>query len=71
MKAKDIIKNSVKIETIYENIKRTNESNQYKIFYPNSVFIDENIKLKLIEDGFKVYKGDWDKIIPDALIIEW
>lgn len=49
----------------------SNDHGSYKIFLSHSQCISDEVKLKLIADGFKVYIGDWDGIIKNALIIEW
>lgn len=70
MKAKELIKQSLKIEDIYNRIKSQNELGEYKIFYPHFIYVSDEVIRQLIEDGFKVSKGEWirgDK----GLIIEW
>ena len=70
MKAKELVKNSVKIEDIYLNIEERNKMGEYKIFYPYYVYISNEVIMQLIEDGFKVSKGEWFKG-QIGLIIEW
>jgi len=71
MKAKELSKSSEVIENIYKIISEANARGEFKIFIPHFVYVEENLKLKLIDDGYKVYKGDWDGIMKDVLIIEW
>ena len=71
MKASDLKKTSQTIESIYKKISEANSLGDFKIFIPHFIFIEENLKIKLIEDGFKIYKDDWDGIITNCLIIEW
>lgn len=71
MKAKDLIKKEIDLKVIYENIKSQNEYGCFKIFIPNDRYFSEKSKLELIENGFKVYKGDWDGVMKDVYIIEW
>ena len=70
MKASELVKNSVKIEDIYLNIEERNKEGDYKIFYPCYVYISDGVVMQLIEDGFKVSKGEWFKG-DIGLIIEW
>ena len=70
MKASEIKKESISIESIYGWIKSAISNKEFKIFVPHYVFMSDDVKLKLIEDEFKVHKGEWlrgDK----GLIIEW
>lgn len=71
MKAKDLIKKSPSIEDIHNAIDEQNKNGCFKHFIPHWIFIPDNVKLKLIEEGFKVYVGNWDGIMTDVLIIEW
>ena len=71
MKAKELKKQSIKLEAIYKEIQMANDRGEFKFFIPHFVVVDECTKIQLIEDGFKVYKGDWDSVIINALIIEW
>ena len=71
MKANTLIKQSINIESVYERIINETNNGHCKAYYPHFVYIDESIKLQLIEDGFKVYKGVWDGVMVDCLIIEW
>ena len=70
MKAKELVKKSVKIEDIYLNIEERNKMGEYKIFYPCYVYISDEVIMELIEDGFKVSKGEWLRG-EIGLIIEW
>lgn len=71
MKAKDLKKESEVIENIYKAISEANANGYYKHFIPHFVYVSESVKMQLIDDGYKVYKGDWDGITKDCLIIEW
>ena len=70
MKAKELVKKSVKIEDIYLNIEERNKLCECKIFYPCCVYVSDVVITQLIEDGFKVSKGEWFKG-DIGLIIEW
>jgi len=71
MKAKHLKKQSKTIENIYKRISEANENGEFKIFIPHFVYVEEKVKLQLLEDGYKVYIGQWDGVVTDALIIEW
>lgn len=71
MKAKSLKKTSVSIENIYKGISESNANNRFKHFVPHDVYVSDEVRLKLIEDGYKVYKGNWDGIMTNVLIIEW
>ena len=71
MKANSLIKKSVKIEDIYNAIESANTGMCFKHFIPNNVYVSDEVKLKLVADGFKIYVGDWDGIMTNVLIIEW
>lgn len=74
-KASQITKESLTIEDIEKKISDI-EANPYekglfKIFFPHWVYISNDVKLKLMEAGYKVYTADWDGVMKDAFIIEW
>lgn len=71
MKASHLKKQSEVIENIYQSISRENQNGNFKHFIPHFVYVSEQVKSELIENGYKVYRGDWDGIITNALIIEW
>lgn len=73
IKATDLVKKSISTEQIYRNIQTMVNSNpeQYKHFIPNNIYVSDEVRLQLLNDGFKVYRGDWDGIMKDCLIIEW
>jgi hypothetical protein len=71
MKAKELIKKETDLKIIYEDIKQQNEYGCFKTFIPHNRILSEKAKLELMENGFKVYKGDWDGIMKDVYIIEW
>jgi len=48
-----------------------NEKGVCKIFYPHWIYFPDELKLQLMKLGYKVYKGSWDGVINDAIIIEW
>ena len=71
IKAKDLSKKGISIEQLEGIIKEADSKGENRFFlYPAVLFTDE-VKMKLIENGFKVYKGDWDGIMKDVFIIEW
>ncbi len=71
MKAKSLLKKSISIELIYEDVLRADNNGHFKHFIPHFVYVKDEIVTQLINDGFKVYRGDWDMYITNALIIEW
>lgn len=71
MKAKDLVKKPTDLKQIYKQIEDCNSFGDYKIFIPHHKNFSESARIQLIEDGFKVYKGDWDGIMKDVYIIEW
>lgn len=72
MKANTLIKGTQHdITKIYNRIKEAHEQGEFKICIPHFQYIDDKIKLQLMDDGFKVYMGQWDGIQLEALIIEW
>jgi hypothetical protein len=71
MKAESLKRQSETIENIYKKISHADTNGEFKIFIPHFVHVEENVKIQLIEDGYKVYKGQWDGNIINALIIEW
>lgn len=71
MHAKDLVKKSKTIDQIYKQIEAANMNGEYKCFIPHFIYVDPNIKLQLVEDGFKIHVGDWDSFMKDSLIIEW
>lgn len=71
LKAKDLLKKETDLKPIYEMIKKQNEYGAFKTFIPHDRYFSEKAKLELMENGFKVYKGDWDGIMKDVYIIEW
>lgn len=70
MKTKDLIKESIPIEKIYKDIEFAITRNEFKINIYHAIYVSDEIILQLIEDGFKVYRGDWD-MMKNCLIIEW
>ena len=71
MNAKTLNKKDIDVNLMYESIKTQNDSGYFKIFIPHDKFVSDETKVKLIESGFKVYKGDWDGIMKNVIIIEW
>ena len=75
MKAKEIVKVSIKIDDIYKRISDlsndVNNEHVFKISYPHWVFVSNEVKSQFMNDGFKLSIGDWDGIMLDSLIIEW
>jgi hypothetical protein len=71
MKANELNKNTKAIESIYDEIEQANSRGENKTFIPHWIPVSDSDKLQLMKDGFKVYAGDWDGIMKNALIIEW
>ena len=71
MKASELIKKSVTIEEIYAQIEASNENKNCRISLSNSMYIDDQVIIQLVSDGFKVYRGSLYGTAIDELIIEW
>jgi hypothetical protein len=73
MKANDLPKVSLTLDEIYESIKSdmTHNKNTFKHQIPHWIYVCDEVKSRLISDGFKVYIGNWDGILNNSLIIEW
>jgi len=70
MKASDLIKKSIEIEDVYKAIEDMNKVGQYKHGIPDMMYVSNEVQVKLIANGFKLYRGDLD-YMKNALIIEW
>jgi len=70
-KASSLIKKELDITSIYQRIKEENDYGNFKIFIHHNIYFSENQLLEFINNGFKVYKGDWDGVMRDVWIIEW
>lgn len=72
MKASEIAKESISIEIIYKEIEDLVKGNKHvhKHFVPHVFFISDYVKARLINDGFKIYSGEYCKG-DYGLIIEW
>ena len=66
MKASELNKKSILIDTLYEHIKMDNEDNRHKHVTPFGVYISEEVKNELMRNGFKL---TFDSM--GSLIIEW
>jgi len=71
MKAKDLKKKSISIEDVYKRIQQANDNGDFKIFIPHFHNVSKEVTIQLFDDGFKTYKGQWDGVITECLIIEW
>lgn len=70
MKAKELIKSVKSLDELYKQIEQDNLNGWCKSFFPHFINIENETKLRLIQDGFKVYEGEW--LRGDyGLIIEW
>lgn len=70
MKAKDLIKITRSLDEVYKQIEQDNSHGWFKSFFPHWINIADETKLRLIQDGFKVYEGEWLRG-DHGLIIEW
>ena len=52
-------------------IEEANSRGEFKTFLPHFVNINNNIMLQLMDEGFKVYYGEWGANMGSCLIIEW
>jgi len=71
MRAEHLKKQTEAIDNIYKAISEANANGQFKIAIPHFMHVSDEVKLELIENGYKVYIGDWDGVVKNALIIEW
>lgn len=71
MKAEELVKTEKTIEEIYDQIKNQNENGYFKIFIPHFQRLSDKTRLKLSDNGFKVYRGQWFTREPEGYIIEW
>lgn len=71
MKANELQKRYLSIDEIYKTIEGQNEVGYFKMHIPHYVCVKEDVLLQLMQEGFKVSKGNWDGFILDAIIIEW
>lgn len=73
--AQSRVKNSLTIKEVEKRMDEVennpNEKGVFKIFYPHFIYVSDELKIELIQYGYKVYIGDWDGIMTNALIIEW
>lgn len=69
MKAKDLIKKGMSIDKIYKDIEDKNNDGCCMLFIPKDMYVTDNVKLQLIEDGFSVRIGEFFRT--EGLIIEW
>lgn len=72
-KASDLTKRSISKEEVYDEISNlyNQKKSHYKHFIQHYFYISEEVILQMLNDGFKVYKGDFDHINKDVWIIEW
>lgn len=73
-KASERIKVSVDIKDVENRMAQQETSYDkgvFKAFFPHWVYVSDEIKMQLINNGYKVYIGDWDHVMKNALIIEW
>ena len=75
MKAKDIEKVSITLEGIYDSIEIELRENPSTCNYgiSDSVFISEEVKSQLMQDGFKLSIGKYNQLgyVGFGLKIEW
>lgn len=70
MKAKELVKVSKSLDEVYKQIDQDNEAGWSKSFFPHFIRISDETRLRLIQDGFKIYEGEWMRG-DYGLIIEW
>ena len=70
LKAKDLVKKDTVLDDIYDSIFHANKAGYFKVFIPSHRYLTIETQIELMENGFKVYKGDWD-VMKDVYIIEW
>lgn len=70
MKANSLMKKSIALDEIYAQIEQSNERGQFKHFIPHFIYISDDVRLQLQNDGFKAYYGEWFAN-DSGLVIEW
>lgn len=72
-KASERIKTTISVKDIEEKIDQIEKDYPYqnKIFIPHYHNVSNDTKLQFMNAGYKIYNGDWDGVMKDALIIEW
>ena len=73
MKAENLEKRPIQIDVLYKQIERKNESGCFKHGVAGCLFVSDEMKFKLIEDGFKLSYGHYDNLgeVGYGMIIEW
>lgn len=66
MKASDLKKVSISIETLYGIIENENKENRNKHLVPFGIYVSNEVQSQLMMDGFKLTFND-----VGCLIIEW
>ena len=69
-KASDLKKRSLSKEDIYDVIANLNNTPTFKHVIPPDMYVSEEVIMSIINDGFKVYKGNIFNF-DQAWIIEW
>lgn len=69
MKASELKKKCIGIDAIFKQIKATNENGYCKYNITDDIFVSDEVKLKLMENGFKVYKKEICGC--GYLVVEW
>lgn len=69
MKAKDLVKKSLKIEEIFKQIELNNDNCMQEMCYPKSTYISQDIIMELISNGFKV--SEEIRFNEATIVISW
>lgn len=71
MRASELEKRSVTIESIHKEIELSDKEGNFKTFIPHFRYVSNEVILHLMGEGFKVTVGDWDAMMQNCTIIEW
>jgi hypothetical protein len=69
--AKDLTITEFPLGEIYDIIKNVNEQGMVKTFIPHYKYVPNKSIMNLIQNGFHVYKGNWDANNKGCFIIVW
>ncbi len=70
MRANNLIKKPIDLKKIYKDIEDANNRNEYRYFINPFIYISDEVKLELLNNGFKVYSSkDFNGL--EGLVVEW
>lgn len=71
MKANELIKKSIDVDDLYQDIKGANDRGEYRLLISPFQYVSEVIIAQLLNDGFKVFKVKDLHVELEAWCIEW